>query len=160
MAQCQAYGGEVPKFGPEYLIPRPFDPRLISSLAPAVAKAAMDSGVATRPIADFDASYAAYNAFQSQIERYWSLRWLQQNAVGDLAATVLKDGLVRADTADKHGIDDPHGHPAELRQHQRSGQRKHGAQFGFASSHALPRIIFLCRRWRKSGSARRPPWSR
>jgi len=48
-------------------------------------------------IADFDASYAAYNAFQSQIERYWSLRWLQQNAVGELAATVLKDGLVRAD---------------------------------------------------------------
>jgi len=48
-------------------------------------------------IADFDASYAAYNAFQSQIERYWSLRWLQQNDVGELAATVLKDGLVRAD---------------------------------------------------------------
>jgi exoribonuclease-2 len=49
-------------------------------------------------IADFDASYAAYNAFQAQIERYWSLRWLQQNAVGELAATVLKDGLVRAET--------------------------------------------------------------
>nr|HET7858668.1 RNB domain-containing ribonuclease [Caldimonas sp.] len=48
-------------------------------------------------IADFDASYAAYNAFQAQIERYWSLRWLQQNDVGELAATVLKDGLVRAD---------------------------------------------------------------
>jgi len=48
-------------------------------------------------IADFDASYAAYNAFQSQIERYWSLRWLQQNGVDELAATVLKDGLVRAD---------------------------------------------------------------
>ena len=48
-------------------------------------------------IADFDASYAAYNAFQSQIERYWSLRWLQQNGVDELAAAVLKDGLVRAD---------------------------------------------------------------
>ncbi|HZW76270.1 MAG TPA: RNB domain-containing ribonuclease, partial [Caldimonas sp.] len=48
-------------------------------------------------IADFDASYAAYNAFQSQIERYWSLRWLQQNGVDELAATVLRDGLVRAD---------------------------------------------------------------
>src|SRR5690606_28764167 len=49
-----AYGATVPSFGPEYLIPRPFDPRLILSIAPAVAKAAMDSGVATRPIADFD----------------------------------------------------------------------------------------------------------
>ena len=48
-------------------------------------------------IADFDASYSAYNAFQAQIERYWSLRWLQQNDGGELDATVLKDGLVRAD---------------------------------------------------------------
>jgi malate dehydrogenase (oxaloacetate-decarboxylating)(NADP+) len=50
-----AYGGEQLKFGPEYIIPRPFDPRLIARIAPAVARAAMDSGVATRPIADFDA---------------------------------------------------------------------------------------------------------
>ncbi|MBX3663582.1 MAG: NADP-dependent malic enzyme [Burkholderiales bacterium] len=50
-----AYGEQDLKFGPDYLIPRPFDPRLISTVAPAVAKAAMDSGVATRPIADFDA---------------------------------------------------------------------------------------------------------
>jgi malate dehydrogenase (oxaloacetate-decarboxylating)(NADP+) len=49
-----AYAGETPRFGPEYLIPRPFDPRLLVSLAPAVAKAAMDSGVATRPIEDLD----------------------------------------------------------------------------------------------------------
>jgi malate dehydrogenase (oxaloacetate-decarboxylating)(NADP+) len=51
-----AYGGiEDLAFGPEYLIPKPFDPRLIVKIAPAVAKAAMDSGVATRPIADFEA---------------------------------------------------------------------------------------------------------
>ncbi|MBM3571937.1 MAG: NADP-dependent malic enzyme, partial [Alphaproteobacteria bacterium] len=51
-----AYGTAQPTaFGPDYLIPRPFDPRLIVKIAPAVAKAAMDSGVATRPIADFDA---------------------------------------------------------------------------------------------------------
>ncbi len=50
-----AYGEQNVSFGPEYLIPRPFDPRLIVKIAPAVAKAAMDSGVATRPIADFDA---------------------------------------------------------------------------------------------------------
>jgi malate dehydrogenase (oxaloacetate-decarboxylating)(NADP+) len=50
-----AYGTSDLKFGPEYLIPRPFDPRLIVEIAPAVARAAMDSGVATRPIADFSA---------------------------------------------------------------------------------------------------------
>jgi len=50
-----AYGIEDVRFGPEYLIPRPFDPRLIVKIAPAVAKAAMESGVATRPVADFDA---------------------------------------------------------------------------------------------------------
>jgi len=50
-----AYGGEDLGFGPDYLIPRPFDPRLIIKLAPAVAKAAMDSGVAHRPIEDFQA---------------------------------------------------------------------------------------------------------
>jgi malate dehydrogenase (oxaloacetate-decarboxylating)(NADP+) len=51
-----AYGGmEDLAFGPEYLIPKPFDPRLIVKIAPAVAKAAMESGVATRPIADLQA---------------------------------------------------------------------------------------------------------
>ena len=50
-----AYGQPNLKFGPEYLIPKPFDPRLISTIAPAVAQAAMESGVATRPIADMDA---------------------------------------------------------------------------------------------------------
>lgn len=49
-----AYSGDAPKFGPEYLIPRPFDPRLLISLAPAVAQAAMLSGVATRPMADIN----------------------------------------------------------------------------------------------------------
>jgi malate dehydrogenase (oxaloacetate-decarboxylating)(NADP+) len=50
---ASAYGQEELSFGPEYLIPKPFDPRLIVQIAPAVAKAAMDSGVATRPIRDF-----------------------------------------------------------------------------------------------------------
>src|SRR5215211_6242428 len=48
-----AYGEATPPFGPDYLIPRAFDPRLITTIAPAVARAAMDSGVATRPIEDF-----------------------------------------------------------------------------------------------------------
>jgi malate dehydrogenase (oxaloacetate-decarboxylating)(NADP+) len=50
-----AYAGEQLAFGPEYLIPKPFDPRLMMMIAPAVAKAAADSGVATRPIADMAA---------------------------------------------------------------------------------------------------------
>ncbi|HEU0231299.1 MAG TPA: malic enzyme-like NAD(P)-binding protein, partial [Burkholderiaceae bacterium] len=50
-----AYGTYGVSFGPEYLIPKPFDPRLIVRIAPAVAKAAMDDGVATRPIADMEA---------------------------------------------------------------------------------------------------------
>ena len=50
-----AYVGEPLAFGPEYLIPKPFDPRLMMKIAPAVAQAAADSGVALRPIADLDA---------------------------------------------------------------------------------------------------------
>ena len=50
-----AYGAETFLFGPDYILPKPFDPRLITEIAPAVAKAAMDSGVATRPIANFHA---------------------------------------------------------------------------------------------------------
>jgi len=58
-----AYGGEELKFGPEYLIPKPFDPRLMVEVAPSVAKAAMDSGVATRPIKDFKVYRQRLNAF-------------------------------------------------------------------------------------------------
>jgi malate dehydrogenase (oxaloacetate-decarboxylating)(NADP+) len=54
-AVAAAYGTEELTFGPEYLIPKPFDPRLIVKVAPAVAQAAMDSGVASRPIADMNA---------------------------------------------------------------------------------------------------------
>ncbi|MFK8033198.1 MAG: NADP-dependent malic enzyme [Hyphomicrobiales bacterium] len=52
---AQAYGGESHTFGPQYLIPSPFDQRLIIRIAPAVAQAAMDSGVATRPIDNMEA---------------------------------------------------------------------------------------------------------
>ncbi len=58
-----AYGEKVSGFGPEYLIPKPFDPRLIVKIAPAVAKAGMDSGVATRPIKDWAAYVQGLNEF-------------------------------------------------------------------------------------------------
>ena len=52
---AEAYGGQDLKFGPDYIIPKPFDPRLLVELAPAVARAAMASGIASRPIDDFEA---------------------------------------------------------------------------------------------------------
>ncbi len=58
-----AYGGTAPIFGPDYIIPKPFDPRLILQIAPAVAKAAMESGVARRPIADLE-------AYRHELERF------------------------------------------------------------------------------------------
>jgi malate dehydrogenase (oxaloacetate-decarboxylating)(NADP+) len=60
---ARAYGGEARPFGPESLIPSPFDPRLIVRIAPAVAKAAMDSGVAGRPLADFGAYVESLDRF-------------------------------------------------------------------------------------------------
>ena len=60
---ASAYGTSNLSFGPDYLIPKPFDPRLITIISPAVAKAAMDSGVATRPITD-------WAAYQAQLEQF------------------------------------------------------------------------------------------
>ncbi|MGE0384721.1 MAG: NADP-dependent malic enzyme [Gammaproteobacteria bacterium] len=62
-AVVAAYGGSELKFGPEYIIPKPIDPRLITTLPPAVARAAMADGVATRPIADLDAYEAQLTGF-------------------------------------------------------------------------------------------------
>ncbi len=59
----KAMGGEDRSFGPDYIIPSPFDPRLVLEIAPAVAKAAMDSGVATRPIEDF-------GAYRNDLQRF------------------------------------------------------------------------------------------
>ena len=60
---AQAYGGAMSGFGPEHIIPKPFDPRLILSIAPAVARAAMESGVARRPITDF-------HAYETELEKF------------------------------------------------------------------------------------------
>ncbi|HEX6834598.1 MAG TPA: NADP-dependent malic enzyme, partial [Rudaea sp.] len=60
---ARAYGDQLLTFGPDYLIPQPFDPRLLVSLAPAVAQAAMESGVATRPIHDLPMYREKLNQF-------------------------------------------------------------------------------------------------
>ncbi len=59
----EAYGSQPMAFGPEYLIPKPFDPRLIVKIASAVAQAAMESGVATHPIEDMDSYHDRLNQF-------------------------------------------------------------------------------------------------
>ena len=66
-----AYGGAAPVFGPDYIIPKPFDPRLILEIAPAVARAAMDSGVARRPITDFAPISATWSASCSAPASSW-----------------------------------------------------------------------------------------
>ena len=60
---ARAYSGDTPTFGPDYIIPSPFDQRLILRIAPAVAKAAMETGVATRPIEDMEAYFDRLNRF-------------------------------------------------------------------------------------------------
>ena len=62
-AVSNAYGGEVHRFGPDYIIPKPFDPRLLVKLASVVAQAAMDSGVATRPIKDINQYHETLKQF-------------------------------------------------------------------------------------------------
>ena len=80
---ASAYGGEIPVFGPEYLIPRPFDPRLLVLLAPAVAQAAMDSGMATRPITDM-------RAYEEKLAQFIYRTGLLMKPVYDRARNDLK----------------------------------------------------------------------
>ena len=77
-AVSAVYGEESPGFGAEYLIPKPFDSRLITLVAPAVAQAAMDSGVATRPIADM-------GAYREHISHFINHSGLLMKPVHDLA---------------------------------------------------------------------------
>ncbi|CAN5287780.1 NADP-dependent malic enzyme [soil metagenome] len=105
----QAYGGTVPLFGPQHIIPKPFDPRLILEIAPAVAKAAMDSGVAARPIADLAAYrqdlerfvYRSGQLMRPLVERAQSLSRRVAYAEGEddrvlrAVQTVVDDGLAR-----------------------------------------------------------------
>jgi malate dehydrogenase (oxaloacetate-decarboxylating)(NADP+) len=85
-----AYGGEVPTFGPEYLIPRPFDPRLLTMLAPAVAEAAMASGIALRPLQDV----AAYREKLGQFLHRSGLMMkpVYERARGDRQRVVYAEG--------------------------------------------------------------------
>ncbi|WP_274584264.1 NADP-dependent malic enzyme [Neisseria leonii] len=85
-----AYGDADLTFGPEYLIPKPFDPRLIAKIAPAVAQAAMDSGVATRPIADMEAYVEQLNEFVYKTSLI--MRPVFAQAKKDIKRIVLTEG--------------------------------------------------------------------
>ena len=105
-----AYAGQQLAFGPEYLIPKPFDPRLMMKIAPAVAKAAFDSGVALRPIADMDAYrerlqsfvYASgtamkpiFNAAKKALKKRVAFSEGEEERVLRAAQIVVDEGLAR-----------------------------------------------------------------
>ena len=108
-----AYGGSAPVFGPGYIIPKPFDPRLILEIAPAVARAAMASGVARRPIGDFD-------AYRRQLERFvfrsgYLMRPVFEAAVRDPKRIVFAEGEdERVLRAAQTLVDDGIAHPILL----------------------------------------------
>jgi len=91
---ARAYQGETPVFGPDYLIPSPFDPRLILRIAPAVAEAAMASGVATRPIADMD-------AYVDRLTRFVFRSGLVMKPVFSAAKAAKANRVVYADGEDE-----------------------------------------------------------
>ena len=87
---ASAYGGQVAKFGPDSIIPSPFDPRLIVKVAPAVARAAMESGVATRPITDFDAYVEQLSRFVFRSDML--MRPTFDRARADIKTVVFAEG--------------------------------------------------------------------
>ena len=86
----RAYGGEEIKFGREYLIPKPFDPRVLLHVAPAVAQAAMDSGVARRPIEDMDKYRERLEAMQGRSKEI--MRGMINKAKNDPKRLVFPEG--------------------------------------------------------------------
>ncbi len=89
-----AYGGEAPDFGPQYLIPKPFDPRLILHIAPAVAEAAAASGVATRPIADL-------HAYREQLQQFVYQSGAMMRPIFSIARLAKRKRIVYAEGEDE-----------------------------------------------------------
>ena len=89
-----AYSGEQLAFGPEYLIPKPFDPRLMMKIAPAVAQAAFDSGVALRPVADMD-------AYREQLQSFVYASGTTMRPIFTMAKNALKKRVAFAEGEDE-----------------------------------------------------------
>ena len=100
-----AYGGAAKSFGPDYIIPAPFDPRLIEVIPAAVAKAAIDSGVAQKDIADFDAYRADLRARLNPTSSVLSLAYeaAKRNPKRVLFAEGEEDNVIRAAIAFREG---------------------------------------------------------
>lgn len=115
-AVMQAYGGAPDKFGAEYLIPKPFDSRLVVELSMAVAKAAMDSGVATRPIKDF---YAYREKLQNFVYRSgFFMRPIMERAKGSDKKLVYAEGeQLRVLQAAQQVVDDNIARPVLIGNH-------------------------------------------
>ena len=108
-----AYGGKPFRFGRDYLIPKPFDPRLMMEIPPRVAKAAMDSGVATRPIDDFDAYHRKLRDFIFRSGLV--MKPVFERAQQDLQRVVLAEGeSTRVLNAVQILVDDGICHPVLL----------------------------------------------
>ncbi|MDO6462060.1 NADP-dependent malic enzyme [Granulosicoccaceae sp. 1_MG-2023] len=108
-----AYGGTPFKFGPEYLIPKPFDPRLMTELPPRIAKAAMDSGVATQPISDFQAYRRQLREFV--VRSGLVMKPVFERAQQDLQRVVIAEGeSTRVLNALQILVDDGICHPVLL----------------------------------------------
>ena len=109
---ANAYAGQDLVFGPDYLIPKPFDTRLILRIAPAVAKAAADSGVATRPLADLDAYRQHLQTFVTQTGLLMRPVFNAARARGDLQRVAYADGEdERVLRAAQMAIDEKLAHP-------------------------------------------------
>ena len=87
---CRAYGNEKFSFGPRYIIPKPFDPRALLRVAPAVAKAAMESGVARQPIADMEKYVEHLEALQGKAKE--TMRLIINKAKVDPKRIVFPEG--------------------------------------------------------------------
>ena len=87
---CRAYGNVKFTFGRDYIIPKPFDPRALLRVAPAIAKAAMDSGVARQPIADMDKYVEALESLQGKAKE--TLRMIINKAKCDPKSIVFPEG--------------------------------------------------------------------
>jgi malate dehydrogenase (oxaloacetate-decarboxylating)(NADP+) len=112
-----AYGGKPFRFGREYLIPKPFDPRLMMEIPERVARAAMDSGVATRPIADFDAYRRKLSDFVFRSGLV--MKPVFEQAQADTQKVVLAEGeSLRVLNAVQILVDDAICHPILLGRHE------------------------------------------
>jgi malate dehydrogenase (oxaloacetate-decarboxylating)(NADP+) len=115
-AVLQAYGGVPDKFGAEYLIPKPFDPRLVVELSLAVAKAAMDSGVATRPIENFSDYREKLHNFVYRSGFF--MRPIMEKAKGSNKKLVYAEGEdLRVLQAVQHVVDNEIARPALIGNH-------------------------------------------